>query len=85
MNIVPVKLKQDVITRWYSTFDMLTRFLRVKEALIATLAIMRPDISVPQDDWLVIEKATELLKIFYVTIEVSGERLCVRVQIYSIL
>lgn len=35
---------------------------------------MRPDLSLPQDDWTVIEKATLLLKIFYeVTVETSGE------------
>lgn len=74
MNISQLKLKQDVPTRWNSTYDMLMRVVRVKEALIATLAIMRPDISLPQDDWLIIEKAVELLKIFYViTVEVSGE------------
>lgn len=75
MNLSPLKLKQDVPTRWNSTYDMLMRFLKVKEALIATLAIMRPDLSLPQDDWTIIEKATELLKIFYdVTLEISGEQ-----------
>lgn len=47
----------------------------MKDPLIATLAIMRPDINLPQDDWLVIEKATQLLIIFYeVTLEISGEQ-----------
>lgn len=74
MNISPLKHKQDVATRWNSTYDMLMRVLRVKESLIATLAIMRSDLSLPEDDWLVIAKATELLKIFYdVTVEISGE------------
>lgn len=74
MNISPLKLKQDVTSRWNSTYDMLMRFSRVKEAIIATLAIMRPDLSLPQEDWCVIDKARELLKIFYdVTVEVSSE------------
>lgn len=74
MNISPLNLKQDVTTRWNSTYDMLMRFSRVKEAIIATLAIMRPDLSLPQEDWCVIDKARELLKIFYdVTVEVSSE------------
>lgn len=74
MNISPLKLKQDVVTRWNSTYDALQRIIKIKEALIATLAIMRPDISLPQDDWLTIEKATDLLKIFYeITVEISGE------------
>ncbi|KAJ8737983.1 hypothetical protein PYW08_000578 [Mythimna loreyi] len=50
MNISPLKLKQDVTTRWNSTYDALSRMLRMREALIATLAIMRPDINLPQDD-----------------------------------
>ncbi|KAJ8729000.1 hypothetical protein PYW07_006696 [Mythimna separata] len=75
MNISPLKLKQDVTTRWNSTYDALSRLLRMRQALIATLAIMRPDINLPQDDWLIIEKATELLKHFYeVTVEISGEQ-----------
>ncbi|XP_047028806.1 E3 SUMO-protein ligase ZBED1-like [Helicoverpa zea] len=75
MHISPLKLKQDVTTRWNSTYDALNRLLRMKEALIATLAIMRPDINLPQDDWIVIEKATEVLKPFYeVTTEISGEQ-----------
>ncbi|KAH9629373.1 hypothetical protein HF086_008159 [Spodoptera exigua] len=74
MHIAPLKLKQDVVTRWNSTYDSLQRVLKVKEALIATLAIMRPDISLSQEDWQTIEKATELLKPFYeITLEVSGE------------
>ncbi|XP_047033032.1 E3 SUMO-protein ligase ZBED1-like [Helicoverpa zea] len=40
MHISPLKLKQDVTTRWNSTYDALNRLLRMKEALIATLAIM---------------------------------------------
>lgn len=75
MHISPLKLKQDVTTRWNSTYDALNRLLRMKKALIATLAIMRPDINLPQDDWIVIEKAIEVLKPFYeVTTEISGEQ-----------
>lgn len=62
MHISALKLKQDVPTRWNSTYDMLMRLLRVKEALIATLAIMRPDLSLPQEDWTEVEKARPLKK-----------------------
>lgn len=75
MNISPLKLEQDVATKWNSTYDMLIRFLKVKEALIATVAIMRPDLSLLQDHWTIIEKATELFKIFYdITVEISVEQ-----------
>ncbi|KAJ8720658.1 hypothetical protein PYW08_006123 [Mythimna loreyi] len=48
MNISPLKLKQDVTTRWNSTYDALSRMLRMRVALFATLAIMRPDINLPR-------------------------------------
>lgn len=41
MNISSLKLKQEVTTRWNSTYDMLMRFLRVKDPLIATLYAIR--------------------------------------------
>ncbi|CAH0725622.1 unnamed protein product, partial [Brenthis ino] len=64
----------DVVTRWNSTYDMLVRVLKIKEALISTLAIMHPDLNLLLEDWKVIKESTILLKIFYdVTVEVSSE------------
>lgn len=40
MNSPVLKLKQDVSTRWNSTYDMLSRILKVKEPVIATLALV---------------------------------------------
>lgn len=74
MHVAPLKLKQDVVTRFNSTYDSLQRLLKVKEVLIATPAIMRPDIRLFHEDWQTIEKATDLLKPFYeITLEISGE------------
>ncbi|XP_037875893.1 E3 SUMO-protein ligase ZBED1 [Bombyx mori] len=74
MELEPLKLKQDVITRWNSTYDMLHRIVKIKNAVIATLALMRNDLSLSQDDWTIIEKSIPLLNIFYeVTKEISGE------------
>ncbi|CAH0407647.1 unnamed protein product [Chilo suppressalis] len=75
MNLTPLKLKQDVVTRWNSTFEMLQRFLQIKSAVIATLALMRDDLALSQDDWIIIENALPILKIFNdVTVEISGEK-----------
>lgn len=74
MNISQLKLKQDISTRWNSTYDMLNRLLRMKDAIIATIAIMRPDLALSQDDWTTVQKAIPILSVFYeVTNEISGE------------
>ncbi|XP_048478263.1 zinc finger BED domain-containing protein 4-like [Plutella xylostella] len=75
MNAPQLKLKQDVITRWNSTYDMLDRATKIKEALIATLALIRQDLVLSAEDWRVIESAVPILKIFYeVTTEISSEK-----------
>lgn len=75
MNTAELKLKQDVSTRWNSTYDMLDRVVKIKEALIATLAIVRSDLILSTEDWTLIEMALPILKIFYeVTVEISSEK-----------
>lgn len=77
MGLPVLKLKQDVITRWNSTYEMVDRMLTVKDAVVSTLALLQPDGIVPlsQSEWFVIEKAVEVLKIFLeVTNEVSAEK-----------
>lgn len=75
MNMEELKLKQDVSTRWNSTYDMLDRVVKIKEALIATLALVRSDLVLSLDDWTVIERALPIFKKFYeVTVEVSTEK-----------
>lgn len=70
-----LKLKQDVPTRWNSTYIMLSRVLETKDCLISTLTLIRVDLSLTAHDCNVIELAVKILKIFYiVTEEVSGEQ-----------
>ncbi|XP_060845484.1 E3 SUMO-protein ligase ZBED1-like [Rhopalosiphum padi] len=72
-----LKLKQDCPTRWNSTFDMFDRILRIKEPIIATLAILNNTElnSLTPNEWQVVDKSKELLKIFYdATVEISAEK-----------
>ncbi|XP_026747001.1 zinc finger BED domain-containing protein 1-like [Trichoplusia ni] len=75
LNIPTLKLKQDVATRWNSTYDMLHRFTSTKDAIISTIALTRPDLALSDYDWLIIQSVLPVLKLFYdVTVEVSGEK-----------
>jgi len=41
MGFLMLKLKQDVVTRWNSTYDMLRRIIRVKDAVVTTIAVLQ--------------------------------------------
>lgn len=74
MELPILKLKQDVPTRWNSTFEMLDRVYQVKNAIIATLALVNNNLSLSTDDWIVVEEALPILKVFYtVTVEICSE------------
>ncbi|XP_058816189.1 zinc finger BED domain-containing protein 4-like [Topomyia yanbarensis] len=69
-----LKLKQDVPTRWNSTYDMLDRVLRNKNSVVSTLALLNIKLALNVDDWKIIEGSVEVLKVFYeVTVEISAE------------
>ncbi|CAH2104141.1 unnamed protein product [Euphydryas editha] len=75
LTLGELKLKQDVPTRWNSTYDMLQRLLSAKDAVIATMAIMRQELALNNDNWGVIESAAPILKLFYdITVETSAEK-----------
>lgn len=68
--------KQDVSTRWNSTFYMLERFLEIKEPLVSTLALVNPQLpALTLVEWTIIKEACNILKPFEeVTVEMSSER-----------
>ncbi|KAJ8971547.1 hypothetical protein NQ317_003201 [Molorchus minor] len=77
MNLPKLKLKNDVVTRWNSTYDMLVRILKIKDAVISTLAIIGQEQvnALNPHDWLIVETATSFLEIFNeVTVEISAEK-----------
>jgi DNA-binding transcriptional regulator GbsR (MarR family) len=77
MNIPVLKPKQDVCTRWNSTFEMLSRILEIKDAVVSTLAIIDKEgiNSLVPNEWNIVTVAMEILSIFNdVPIEVSAEK-----------
>ena len=76
MGIPELRPTQDCITRWYSTFHMLKRFLESKNAIMSTLAIVNAPVDpLSQEEWEVVEEVTRVLKPFeQVTVKISGER-----------
>lgn len=71
-----LKVKQDIVTRWNSTYDMFQRVLEIRNSLLSTLAIDYSATStLNNEDIEVITAATELLSVFKdVTEEMSSER-----------
>lgn len=76
MGLPPLKLKQDVITRWNSTQDMFQRIILIKDAVISTMALLQSDVEqLSVQEWQIVESASEVLKIFSeITKEVSSEK-----------
>lgn len=84
LGLPVLKLKNDVLTRWNSTLDMIVRVLKTKNAIISTMAIVKSTAANSADgnsdiltaeEWLVAEQATEVLQIFEaVTTAVSTQK-----------
>lgn len=76
LGLSPLKLKQDVITRWNSTHDMFKRILEIKDAVVSTLAILQCTVeNLTVTEWEIIEHSTEILQIFSeVTREISSDQ-----------
>ncbi|XP_036340719.1 zinc finger BED domain-containing protein 4-like [Rhagoletis pomonella] len=65
MGLPEVKLKQDVPTRWNSSYLMLERVIHLKDALIATYSILHLNMPLSVSDWEIIEEAMPCLLPFY--------------------
>lgn len=69
-----LKLKQDVPTRWNSTFDMLERLLKNKEPVVSTLALLGYKDQMDDLEWRELSHAVNVLSVFNdVTKEISAE------------
>ncbi|KAK4306922.1 hypothetical protein Pmani_021276 [Petrolisthes manimaculis] len=76
MGQLQLRLKQDVATRWNSTYYIMKLITEVKEPLISTLALMNPQLpSLSMEEWEIIKEACDVLRPFEeVTVELSSER-----------
>ncbi|KAF2900303.1 hypothetical protein ILUMI_05889 [Ignelater luminosus] len=74
MGLPELKLKQDVVTRWNSTYDMLSRIIAIKKAVVSLLAVDEPHLNtLSPNDWIILEKSIEVLKLFSeITEEISA-------------
>ncbi|KAJ8333549.1 hypothetical protein SKAU_G00415570 [Synaphobranchus kaupii] len=75
MGMAELRPKQDCITRWNSTYDMLKSFLQCKDAIISTLAITNASVSpLSQEEWSILQEVCTILEPFQeVTVEISAE------------
>jgi Protein of unknown function (DUF 659) len=71
----PLKLINDVVTRWNSTQHMCQRVYELQEPLNAAIAVLlNPVEPLTQDDWKALKEITLVLKPFdAVTVEISAE------------
>lgn len=76
LELPQLKIKQDVVTRWNSTYDMFRRILDIKEPLMSVIAVHYQNIdNLTNSDINILEKCCEVLKVFKdVTEEISSEK-----------
>lgn len=68
--------KQECLTRWNSTYELLKSVLQSKEAIVSTLAILNEPVSpLTQEDWNILQEVCMVLEpVKDVTVEISAER-----------
>ena len=75
MNRDRLKLKQNVVTRWNSTYDMFSRLLLKEEPLISFSALLQleDDVILSVEEWEIAQQAGEALApLHQVTDEISA-------------
>ena len=70
-----VKLKNDVVTRWNSTYDMFRRICEIQEPVDAAIAVLqKPVEGLTSEEWSTLKEVCKVLKPFEsVTKEMSSE------------
>ncbi|XP_052903440.1 zinc finger BED domain-containing protein 4-like [Anopheles moucheti] len=64
LNLPNLKLKQNVATRWNSTFDMIERFHKNKTPILTCLDIMNVKNNLTNNDWTIMEQSMQVLSNF---------------------
>ncbi|KAF2889778.1 hypothetical protein ILUMI_16395 [Ignelater luminosus] len=82
LNQKPLKIIQECVTRWNSTFYMLERILQVKESLCLYASTNNKIPQLTSEEWMIIEKLIGLLKPFE---EVTKELSAADVSISSVI
>jgi len=55
-DVIPLKLKNDVVTRWNSTYDMFQRICDVQEPVEAAIGVLHiPVATLSAEEWTVLE------------------------------
>ena len=75
-NVEPLKLKNDVATRWNSTYMMCSRLCEVQEPLEAAIGVLHNPVNpLTADDWQALREICRILRPFdQVTTEMSAEK-----------
>lgn len=75
MEYPELKLKNDVVTRWNSTYDMLERITKIKEPLLSAIAVTNFTQTLTSQDFKIFDWCCKILKPFKdVTEELSAEK-----------
>lgn len=86
MGQVQLRMKQDVATRWNSTYFMMQRAIEIKEPLVSTMALLNPLLpALTPEEWDITKEVCDILKPFEeVTVEMSSERYVKITQFYEL-
>jgi hypothetical protein len=86
LNETPLKLMNDIPTRWNSTFYMLERFTKLETAVKSSIALIDKDLPILNSfEWRLARELCSILKPFEnVTKTISGELYCTAILVIPI-